>query len=270
MTKITDETTGTKAKQERSVDDVLHERVDGVAVSKMLDRYDDHSTVLFVVESDRDESIRLVLEDRLPPSVSAGRIGFNPEYRGERWTLEDDRVVFEDELEPGGRIVTLYGVKLTDADRLRSFLRPPTVDVESAAVADSGEVANGTVPCSEEPATVDGETDVHESEDASLDTLGFEPAINRLVTAVERQEEALARQARAIDDLERRLEAVAETVENELGGLEEEVVELRGIVEEGAAWRTEVSRSFSGATNADAVQTDGGTDPAPPTADGGE
>lgn len=159
-----------------SLDDQVQEHVDGVTVHKEIGRRDDHSRIAFVVDSERDDPVLIVLRDRLPSGVSFDDVGFHADYHGECWRFDDERqVVFEREVDPGDTLATLYGVQITDVDRLEAFLRSPVVLVDPQnddADGDEAPVAGGVeLP----PELIDEGSSSEKGGDADDDGVADEP-----------------------------------------------------------------------------------------------
>lgn len=105
------------------------------------------SGVKLAVSSDSAQSVSVELHERVPGHVSLSDLQVHPQYGPEKWRKDSasHRMVFEDELPPGGSIETVYGVRLAP-DQLGPFLGDPVL--ERVAVdgedAPTGEAADGS------------------------------------------------------------------------------------------------------------------------------
>ena len=88
--------------------------------------------VSFEVRSDRDDSTVVRLVDPVPDEIDPADLGFNTEYEGECWAVENGSAVFERRIEPNETLRTVYGVRDTDVDPA-AFMAEPALDVESSA-----------------------------------------------------------------------------------------------------------------------------------------
>lgn len=86
--------------------------------------------VTFEFTSERDDTAVVRLVDAAPDDVALDDIGFNPNYGGEHWEIEDGYAVFEREFVPDEEYKTVYGVRNTDLDPER-FAADPVLDVTS-------------------------------------------------------------------------------------------------------------------------------------------
>jgi len=82
--------------------------------------------IAFEISSGRDEEVTLRLSDRVPQGVAVDDLGFHPDYGSEYWTIEEDRITFERDLEPNDSYTTVYGIR--EADDVGQFLTDPTIE----------------------------------------------------------------------------------------------------------------------------------------------
>lgn len=102
---------------------------EGVRVTKAFEPEDfPVPAIAFEFASDRDEPVTVELVDEVPSGVSANELGFHPEYGSEHWTIDDGRLVFERELEPGETYTTVYGIRATGTDAVEQFLSDPVIE----------------------------------------------------------------------------------------------------------------------------------------------
>ena len=102
---------------------------DGIAVVK---RFEDEEfpvpAIAFDFESDREESVTVTMSDTVPEGIEVEDLGFHPEYGSEFWTIDDETITFERELEAGESYTTVYGIRATGSDDVRQFLTEPTLE----------------------------------------------------------------------------------------------------------------------------------------------
>jgi hypothetical protein len=96
--------------------------------------------VKFVVESEREEPVKVRLTDPVPESFPMSRIGFHPEFEGENWTAyKDQRVEYVRTLDPDESVTTVYGVRLDGAEVTGDdFTAEPTVEYVAESDGEAG------------------------------------------------------------------------------------------------------------------------------------
>lgn len=98
--------------------------------------------IRFELTSEREVPVLVTIVDRIPDGFPMKGVGFHEDYDHDRWTAyEDNRVEYERVLEPGERIVTVYGIRIGSPDQARPFLVEPQIErVErpNAAADDAG------------------------------------------------------------------------------------------------------------------------------------
>jgi hypothetical protein len=82
--------------------------------------------IAFEISSGRDEQVTVRLSDRVPRGVAVDDLGFHPDYGSEYWTIEEDRITFERDIEPDASYTTVYGIRA--ADDVSQFLSEPTIE----------------------------------------------------------------------------------------------------------------------------------------------
>ena len=80
----------------------------------------------FEISSGRDQQVSLTLSDRVPDGVDVDDLGFHPDYGSEHWTIKEDRITFERDLEQNESYTTVYGVRT--AEDVEQFLTEPEVE----------------------------------------------------------------------------------------------------------------------------------------------
>ena len=83
--------------------------------------------IAFEFESERDETVTVTMTDTVPEGIEVEDLGFHPEYGSEYWTIDDDTITFERELEAEASYTTVYGIRATGSDDVQQFLTEPTL-----------------------------------------------------------------------------------------------------------------------------------------------
>ncbi|WP_228842314.1 hypothetical protein [Halococcus agarilyticus] len=82
---------------------------------------------------------------RGPEGVSANDLGFNPDYGGEHWSIEDGYAVFERRLAPSEEYRTVYGVRNVDLDSSQ-VTGDPVIDVTAVDASDGEDDSHVETP----------------------------------------------------------------------------------------------------------------------------
>lgn len=102
---------------------------DGVTVVKRFEEDEfPVPAIAFEFTSERDESVSVRLSDTVPEDIEVEDLGFHPEYGSEFWTIDDDTIVFEKDLDANAEYTTVYGIRATGSDDVEQFLTEPTLD----------------------------------------------------------------------------------------------------------------------------------------------
>jgi archaellum component FlaC len=102
---------------------------DGVAVTKRFEEDEfPVPAIAFEFASDREESVMITLTDEVPEGVAVEDLGFHPEYGSEYWTIDDDQITFEKDLDANSEYTTVYGIRATGTDDVEQFLTEPGID----------------------------------------------------------------------------------------------------------------------------------------------
>jgi methyl-accepting chemotaxis protein len=176
---------------------------DGVTVTK---RYEADEfpvpAIAFNFASDRSEPVTVTLTDVVPDDVAVEDLGFHPEYGSEYWTIDDDEISFEKELEPGSEYTTVYGIRATGTDNVEQFLTEPTIDrVDPPLEDDEGElVGEGSDAVKD---VISGDADsvpgLDEADDEEIETLDLKDPNNE-GAAQQRAASGSAEQSASDDD----------------------------------------------------------------------
>jgi len=102
--------------------------------------------IAFNFESRRSEPVTVRLSDVVPDDVAVEDLGFHPEYGSEYWTIDDDEISFEREIEPDGEYTTVYGIRATGTDNVEQFLTEPQFDEVDPPLEDDEGRSSGTAP----------------------------------------------------------------------------------------------------------------------------
>jgi len=109
--------------------------------------------IAFDFTSDRDETVDMRLTDTVPDSIDVEDLGFHPDYGSEYWSIEDNHIVFERELEGGSTYTTVYGVRAA-GEEVEKFLTEPNIEEVDPPLGSGSGSAGG----------VDGEIDLEEGD----------------------------------------------------------------------------------------------------------
>jgi archaellum component FlaC len=103
---------------------------DGVTVAKRFEADEfPVPAIAFRIESSRDETVTIRLVDSVPEDVAVEDLGFHPEYGSEYWTIDDQTITFEREIEAESEYTTVYGIRSTGTDNVEQFLTEPTIEM---------------------------------------------------------------------------------------------------------------------------------------------
>ena len=149
---------------------------DGVTVTKRFEADEfPVPAIAFNFESRRSEPVTVHLSDVVPDDVAVEDLGFHPEYGSEYWTIDDDEISFEREIEPETKYTTVYGIRATGTDNVEQFLTepqfeevdPPLEDDEGALVGDGTDAVKDVI--SGDADSVPGLDDVDDEDIETLD-----------------------------------------------------------------------------------------------------
>lgn len=126
--------------------DTVQVSSDGVTVTKRFEADEfPVPAIAFEFESERDESVLVKLIDAVPEGVEVEDLGFHPEYGSEFWTIENESISFERDMEAGASYTTVYGIRAADTDNIEQFLDDPTLErVEPPLPDDGGDLIRGS------------------------------------------------------------------------------------------------------------------------------
>lgn len=151
-------------------DDPVTVSADGVTVRKSYEKDEfPVPAIAFRIESERAEPTEVRLVDHIPEGFGMDDIGFHPEYGSEHWSAEGDRVTFERQLDPDEEYVTVYGIRVDDAEAIQQFLTEPEielVELEGTAEPEASDVESG-IDGPDEDSDLVGEAEGIVSEESS-------------------------------------------------------------------------------------------------------
>ena len=102
---------------------------DGVAVIKRFEEDEfPVPAIAFEFSSERDESVTVRLSDTVPDEIEVEDLGFHPEYGSEYWTIDEETIVFEKDLDANSEYTTVYGIRATGSDDVEQFLTEPAIE----------------------------------------------------------------------------------------------------------------------------------------------
>jgi len=100
--------------------------------------------IAFRIKSDRTEAVTVKIVDDVPENVAVEDLGFHPEYGSEYWTIEDDEITFEREIESEEQYTTVYGIRATGTDDVEQFLTEPEIADVDPPLEDEDGVVGGS------------------------------------------------------------------------------------------------------------------------------
>jgi predicted nucleic acid-binding Zn-ribbon protein len=102
---------------------------DGVTVDKRFEEDEfPVPAIAFEIRSERSESVTVTIVDEVPADVAVEDLGFHPEYGSEHWTIDEERITFEREMDAGSEYTTVYGIRATGTEDVEKFLTEPVIE----------------------------------------------------------------------------------------------------------------------------------------------
>ncbi|MFB6128675.1 MAG: hypothetical protein ABEJ47_02825 [Halorhabdus sp.] len=98
--------------------------------------------IAFRIQSERIEPVTVTLRDDVPPDVAVEDLGFHPEYGSEYWTIDDDEITFEREIDADSEYTTVYGIRATGTEDVEKFLTEPTIESVDPPLEDEGDLVD--------------------------------------------------------------------------------------------------------------------------------
>jgi predicted nucleic acid-binding Zn-ribbon protein len=120
---------------------------DGVAVVKRFEEDEfPVPAIAFEFESSRDESVTITMSDTVPDGIEVEDLGFHPEYGSEYWTIDDDTITFERDIEAEASYTTVYGIRATGSDNVQQFLTEPAIESVDPPLPEDEQDAGDVIP----------------------------------------------------------------------------------------------------------------------------
>ena len=102
---------------------------DGVRVVKRFEEDEfPVPAIAFEFNSERNETVTVRLSDTVPESIEVEDLGFHPEYGSEYWTIDEETITFERDIDANAEYTTVYGIRATGSDDVQQFLTEPTIE----------------------------------------------------------------------------------------------------------------------------------------------
>jgi len=125
--------------------DVVTYNTEGITVKK---RFEEDQfpvpAIAFEFVSDRDDDVTVRMTDEVPEAIEVEDLGFHPEYGSEYWTIDEDVITFERDIEANSTYTTVYGIRATGTDDIEQFLSEPTLEeVDPPLSNETAEAATG-------------------------------------------------------------------------------------------------------------------------------
>jgi len=148
---------------------------DGVTVVKRFEADEfPVPAIAFNITSQRTQPVTVTLTDSVPSDVAVEDLGFHPEYGSEYWTIDEDTITFEREIDADSEYTTVYGIRATGTDDVEKFLTEPTIESVDPPLEDGNDLiedaSNDVVRD-----VIAGESDsvpgLEESDDEEIETL---------------------------------------------------------------------------------------------------
>jgi methyl-accepting chemotaxis protein len=117
---------------------------DGVTVDKRFEEDEfPVPAIAFEITSERTVTVSLTLVDDVPEDVAVEDLGFHPEYGSEYWTIDEDEITFEREIEADSQYTTVYGIRATGTDNVEQFLSEPRIEAVDPPLDDAENLVEG-------------------------------------------------------------------------------------------------------------------------------
>lgn len=104
---------------------------DGIFVEKSIkSKSGGVPTIVFKFVSQRDDSVLIELNDRIPIEIETNRIGFHQKYEKDSWEiLEDNKLKFSREIDAGERLKTIYAIRDVEEENYELLMEEPTLTI---------------------------------------------------------------------------------------------------------------------------------------------
>ncbi|PSQ07243.1 hypothetical protein BRC95_04890 [Halobacteriales archaeon QS_5_68_33] len=151
---------------------------DGVTVDKRFEEDEfPVPAIAFEIQSSRSETVTVVIVDGVPEDVAVEDLGFHPEYGSEYWTIDEDQITFEREIEAGTEYTTVYGIRATGTEDVEKFLTEPRIESVDPPLEESDDIVIDEDSSDVVRDVISGDSDAvpglddEESDDEDVETL---------------------------------------------------------------------------------------------------
>ena len=151
---------------------------DGVTVDKRFEEDEfPVPAIAFEIQSSRSEMVTVVIVDDVPEDVAVEDLGFHPEYGSEYWTIDEDQITFEREIEAGTEYTTVYGIRATGTEDVEKFLTEPRIESVDPPLEESDDIVIDEDSSDVVRDVISGDSDAvpglddEESDDEDVETL---------------------------------------------------------------------------------------------------
>ena len=151
---------------------------DGVTVDKRFEEDEfPVPAIAFEIQSSRSETVTVVIVDDVPEDVAVEDLGFHPEYGSEYWTIDEDQITFEREIEAGTEYTTVYGIRATGTEDVEKFLTEPRIESVDPPLEESDDIVIDEDSSDVVRDVISGDSDAvpslddEESDDEDVETL---------------------------------------------------------------------------------------------------
>jgi outer membrane murein-binding lipoprotein Lpp len=121
-------------------------------------------SIVYEFTSTRNDDVELTVEDDIPDSISVRNIGFHNQHGAEQWTIQEDALRFEYELDAGETVETVFCLRPDSHGTVEDFLRMPRQIDLPEQVDQNAEKAQFTRSAAESPyPDIEGSTGDDES-----------------------------------------------------------------------------------------------------------
>jgi outer membrane murein-binding lipoprotein Lpp len=153
---------------------------DGVTVDKRFEEDEfPVPAIAFEIQSSRSETVTVVIVDDVPEDVVVEDLGFHPEYGSEYWTIDEDQITFEREIEAGTEYTTVYGIRATGTEDVEKFLTEPRIESVDPPLEESDDTVVDEDSSDVVRDVISGDSDAvpglddEESDDEDVETLNL-------------------------------------------------------------------------------------------------
>jgi archaellum component FlaC len=135
--------------------------------------------IAFEIQSSRSETVTVVIVDDVPEDVAVEDLGFHPEYGSEYWTIDEDQITFEREIEAGTEYTTVYGIRATGTEDVEKFLTEPRIESVDPPLEESDDTVIDEDSSDVVRDVISGDSDAvpglddEESDDEDVETLNL-------------------------------------------------------------------------------------------------